>query len=204
MESIAPMSAVSDKAAIERAMRAVQREFFVPPDQRSHADEDAPLPIGYAQTISQPSLVQFMTEQLRLTPHVSVLEVGTGSGFQTAILAELAREVYTIERIPQLAQTGRDRLGKLGYRNIHFRIGDGALGWPEAAPFPAIVVTAAAHHVPPALLDQLARGGRLVAPIGEDPNDQVLVAVTKRADGSCERQELCGVRFVPLISATQP
>lgn len=188
-------------ARIERALQAVRRECFVPPSERSHADEDRPLPIGWNQTISQPSLVARMTELLALEVHSRVLEIGTGSGYQTALLAELAAEVFTIERIPELADAARSRLQRLGYREIHFRTGDGALGWPEAAAFDAIVVTAAPENIPPALIEQLARGGRLVAPVGSLRADrQVLVRVEKDARGRVSQREFGPVRFVPLVS----
>lgn len=194
------MSAGNHLSAVRRAARAVHREQFVPAGQRRHAGEDKPLPIGFDQTISQPSLVEFMTEQLALNSSSRVLEIGTGSGYQTAILAEIAAEVFTIERLPELAESARERLTMLGYRNIRFQIGDGALGWPEAAPFPAIIVTAAATVLPPALVVQLAPGGRLVAPVGATLDSQILLLVEKRPDGSLESRELCGVRFVPLVT----
>jgi protein-L-isoaspartate(D-aspartate) O-methyltransferase len=189
---------------VERAMGAVRREFFVPAAQRKHAGEDTALPIGWDQTISQPSLVAYMTEQLDLATGGRVLEIGTGSGYQTAILAELAGEVFTIERLPELAAAARARLTGLGYRNIHFRVADGAIGWPEEAPFSAVIVTAAPERLPPALIDQLEPGGRLVAPIGSAATDnQVLVLVEKDRDGVVLQRELCPVRFVPLVSKTQ-
>jgi protein-L-isoaspartate(D-aspartate) O-methyltransferase len=198
------MATMRHNPAVERAVRAVRREFFLPTEQRGHAQEDTPLPIGWGQTISQPSLVTYMTQQLALTPHSRVLEIGTGSGFQTAILAEIATEVYTIERVPELASVARRRLEELHYRNVHFRVGDGALGWPEAAPFDRIMVTAAARTLPPALLDQLAPEGRLVAPIGPTSEEQLLVLVERDVAGRFADSELCPVRFVPLISDTQP
>jgi protein-L-isoaspartate(D-aspartate) O-methyltransferase len=186
---------------VERAMRAVPRERFVPAAQRAHAAEDTALPIEHDQTISQPSLVAYMTDQLALHAGSRVLEIGTGSGYQTAILAEIAGEVFTIERIPALATLARRRLQELGYENIHFRIGDGALGWSEAAPFDAVIVTAAPERLPPALLDQLVPGGRLVAPIGSaSEDDQVLMLMEKDRDGVVARRELGPVHFVPLIS----
>ena len=182
-------------------MRAVPRERFVPAAQRAHAMEDTALPIEYAQTISQPSLVAYMTDQLALHAGSRVLEIGTGSGYQTAILAEIAGEVFTIERIPELGTLAQRRLQELGYQNIRFRIGDGALGWTEAAPFDAIIVTAAPERLPPALVDQLVPGGRLVAPIGSTgEDDQVLVLMEKDRDGVVTQRELGPVRFVPLIS----
>jgi protein-L-isoaspartate(D-aspartate) O-methyltransferase len=185
-------------------MHAVRREFFVPAGQRKHAHEDTALPIDCAQTISQPSLVERMTQELNVTAHSRVLEIGTGSGYQTAILAELVADVFTIERIPELAAAAQARLKSLGYRNIHFRTGDGALGWPEAAPFDAIIVTAAAETLPPALVEQLRRNGRLIAPVGSTERDnQLLVRVDKAADGTVTQHELGAVRFVPLISDSQ-
>jgi protein-L-isoaspartate(D-aspartate) O-methyltransferase len=186
---------------VERAMRAVPRERFVPAAQRAHAAEDTALPIEHEQTISQPSLVAYMTDQLALHPGSRVLEIGTGSGYQTAILAEIAGEVFTIERIPDLALIAQRRLKELGYRNIRFRIGDGAIGWNEEAPFDAIIVTAAPERLPPALVDQLAPEGRLVAPVGSTRDDnQVLMLVEKDRDGVVSQRELGPVRFVPLIS----
>jgi protein-L-isoaspartate(D-aspartate) O-methyltransferase len=185
-------------------MRQVRRELFVPPAQRSRAEADTALPIGWDQTISQPSLVAFMTEQLELEPGTRVLEIGTGSGYQTAILAELAKDVFTIERLAELSIMAEERLEGLGYRNIRFRTGDGALGWPEEGPFEAVIVTAAAETLPPPLIEQLARGGRLVAPVGSTALDnQVLVRVEKHRDGMISQRELCQVRFVPLISDAQ-
>lgn len=182
-------------------MRAVQREDFMPAAQRCRAGEDRALPIGYNQTISQPSLVAFMTGQLALTARDRVLEIGTGSGYQTALLAEIAGEVFTIERIPELASAAAARLNRLGYRNIHYRTGDGAAGWPEHAPFEAIIVTAAPESLPPALVEQLACGGRLVAPVGAVAADmQMLLLVEKNRTGGVSQRELCPVRFVPLVS----
>lgn len=187
---------------VDRAMRAVHREDFLPATQRRRAGEDNALPIGYSQTISQPSLVAFMTEQLALTAQDRVLEIGTGSGYQTALLARIAGEVFTIERIPELATAATERLAaRLGYRNIHFRTGDGALGWPEHAPFDAIIVTAAPETLPPALVEQLAPGGRLVAPVGSLAADQqMLLLVEKNRAGEVSQRELCPVRFVPLVT----
>lgn len=189
------------QSRIERAVRAVRREFFVPAEQRARAGQDEALPIGHAQTISQPSLVAYMTEQLAPTERSRVLEIGTGSGYQTAILAELAEQVFTVERLPALADTARARLDALGYRNIRFRVADGALGWPEEAPFDRVIVTAAAEILPPALTDQLAPGGRLVAPVGSmRHDDQVLILLDKMTDGEIRQTDLCAVRFVPLVS----
>ena len=183
-------------------MRAVPRVRFLPASERALAGADEALSIGCGQTISQPSLVAYMTEQLALKRTSRVLEIGTGSGYQTAILAELAAEVFTVERIEQLANTAQARLAELGYRNIRFRLGDGALGWPEAAPFDAIIVTAAAKTVPSALAAQLRPGGRLVIPLGEPHCLQELWRVEKTPDGTLRQTELLGVRFVPLVTDT--
>jgi protein-L-isoaspartate(D-aspartate) O-methyltransferase len=188
------------ETAGERARRAVRRELFLPPELRRRAGEDCALPIACGQTISQPSLVADMTDRLALTPRSRVLEIGTGSGYQTAILAEIAAGVFTVERIAELARDAQARLDALGYRNIRFRLGDGALGWPEEAPFDAIVVTAAASTVPPALVEQLKPGGRLVIPLGEPLGEQELWLVEKRSDGTLRQTGLFGVRFVPLVT----
>jgi protein-L-isoaspartate(D-aspartate) O-methyltransferase len=189
---------VSDPAVLD-AMEAVPREEFVPEDLRKAAYDDRALPIMCGQTISQPAVVAYMTEQLRLTAESRVLEIGTGSGYQTAVLAEIAREVYSIERIPELARTATDRLARLGYANVRVREGDGGGGWPEAAPFDAIIVTAAAAVIPPALLAQLGGGGRMIVPVG-GPNDaQVLVRLERKPGEEITREYLWPVRFVPLI-----
>lgn len=198
------MSASDSDSRLQAALAAVKREDFLPSDQRARVAEDRPLPIGYEQTISQPSLVARMTRELQLARQSRVLEVGTGSGFQTALLAELAAEVYTVERIRALGEAARDRLGRLGYRNVHFRIGDGARGWEEAAPFDAIIVTAAAASVPPALILQLAPRGRMLVPVGADSDHQSLLVITKDETGRVLQQELCGVRFVPLVQDGDP
>ena len=190
---------------VRLAVRAVRRELFLPPELRARSQEDQPLPIGYAQTISQPSLVAYMTDILAPEERSRVLEIGTGSGYQTAILAEIAAEVFTIERVPELAATAQTRLADLGYRNIHFRTGDGALGWPEMTPFDAIMVTAAAPALPPAWIQQLANGGRLLAPVGSVADDnQVLVLVEKDFEGKVRHEKLQAVRFVPLVSDDRP
>lgn len=186
--------------ALDRAVRSVRREAFLPPDQLSHASDDSPLPIGHGQTISQPSLVVEMTRQLGIDEKSRVLEVGTGSGYQTALLAELAKDVFTVERISELAEAAKTRLGRLGYANIHFRVGDGWAGWPEEAPFDGIIVTAAPPIVPSRLVDQLASGGRLLVPVGPSLHDQMLVLVVKDSSGAVWERELFPVRFVPLIS----
>jgi len=182
------------------AMRRVPRDRFVPPDQRQRAYEDRPLPIGYRQTISQPYIVAYMTQALRLTPDAKVLEVGTGSGYQAAVLAELAAAVYSIEIVPQLAERARDTLAELGYANVQVRQGDGYAGWPEQAPFDAIMVTAAPDHVPQPLVDQLALGGRLIIPVGQDR--QTLTILTRTEDG-IEQDTTLPVLFVPMTGEAE-
>jgi len=179
------------------AMRKVPRHLFVSQDLVDEAYNDYPLPIGYGQTISQPYMVALMTEALELKEDDKVLEIGTGSGYQTAILAELCKEVYTIERILPLLERAKEILKKLGYTNIHFKAGDGTLGWPENKPYDAIIVTAGAPKIPQPLLDQLAEGGRLVIPVG-DRFSQELIKVTK-VEGEFIRENLGGCRFVDLI-----
>jgi protein-L-isoaspartate(D-aspartate) O-methyltransferase len=177
------------------AMRTVPRERFMPTDVAAQAYADQPLPIGHGQTISQPYIVAYMSEALDVEPDAKVLEIGTGSGYQAAILGELAREVYTIEIVPELAERARATLESLGYRNVHVRQGDGYLGWPDQAPFDAIIVTAAPDHVPQPLVDQLKIGARLVIPVGDF--DQQMRILTRTADGVQETRTL-PVRFVPL------
>ena len=185
---------VSDPRVLA-ALARVPRHELVPVEQREHAYEDRPLPIGWEQTISQPYVVAYMTEQLQLTGDERVLEIGTGSGYQAAVLSLLAREVYTIEIVEPLAARARADLARLGYANVHVRAGDGYRGWPEHAPFDAIIVTAAPGHVPQPLLDQLAVGGRLVLPVGEW--NQELQRIERTAEG-LRRDRLIGVRFVPM------
>ncbi len=184
--------------AVRAALQRVDRARFVRPADRDLAWYDGPLEIGHGQTISQPFIVALMTDLLQLRPGDRVLEIGTGSGYQTALLAELAGEVYTVERIEALAERARRRLDELGYRNIHYRIGDGRQGWPEAAPFDAILVTAAARSIPPALLEQLRPGGHLVIPVGPAWQTQRLLDVTRDEDGHVEQRDLLPVAFVPL------
>ena len=181
------------------AMRAVLRHEFVPRDQRANAYADTPLPIGHGQTISQPAVVAFMTQAIRPRPGLRVLEVGTGSGYQAAVLAETGAEVWTIEIFRVLADEARARLQRLGYGEIRVRHGDGYAGWPEAAPFDAVVVTAGADSIPPPLIEQLAPGGRLVMPVGDPWSDQRLVLVQKDASGRVVSRDLLPVRFVPLL-----
>ena len=175
----------------------VPRHLFVDPVQRHMAYGDHPLPIGLEQTISQPYIVALMTQSLALKGDENVLEIGTGSGYQTAVLAELARHVYTVERLPQLSEKAQNILRELQYNNISFRVGDGTGGWPEKAPFEAILVAAASESVPPALVEQLSLGGRMVIPVGDSPVQDLLLLI-KNQQG-IEEQNLCGCRFVPLI-----
>jgi protein-L-isoaspartate(D-aspartate) O-methyltransferase len=189
--------AVIDATVLD-AMRHVPREQFVPSDAADYAYENRPLPIGHGQTISQPFIVALMTDLLTLEPDDRVLEIGTGSGYQAAVLSGLVAEVYTIEIIPALARTAAGVLERLGYANVHVEIGDGWHGWPAAAPFDGIIVTAVAPEAPPKLLAQLAPGGRLVMPLGEENRGQMLVVLTKRVDGSVDRRDVLPVQFVPL------
>ena len=189
---------VSDPLVLA-AMEAVPREEFVPEHLRGAAYDDRALPSESGQTISQPAVVAYMTEQLRLSPASRVLEIGTGSGYQSAVLAEIARDVYSVERIDRLARTAAARLARLGYDNVHIRQGDGAQGWPEEAPFDAIIVTAAATAVPPALPAQLGPGGRMILPLGGPDSPQVLVLFERNPAGDFNRQDLWPVRFVPLL-----
>jgi len=179
------------------AMRAVPRHLFVPPDAVDEAYEDHPVSIGFGQTISQPYIVAWMVEQLRLTPDSRVLEVGAGCGYQTAILARLAREVFAVDIIDALTTRARATLDALGVTNVQLATRDGSLGWPEHAPFDAIVVAAAAREVPPALVDQLADAGRLIVPVGGEEFQTLRLVERRGADASIE--DLVDVRFVPLI-----
>ena len=192
---------VKDKLVLQ-AMRKVKRHLFVDEAQRQKAYNDHPLPIGEGQTISQPYVVALMTEALALQGGERVLEVGTGSGYQAAILAEIVKEVFTIEIRPDLYAKVRERLQKLGYHNIRVKQGDGYLGWPEYAPFDAIIVTASPNHIPPPLLAQLKEGGRLIIPLGSTTFHQNLTLVTKRR-GKVEVKELGAVAFVPLVGEGQ-
>jgi protein-L-isoaspartate(D-aspartate) O-methyltransferase len=188
---------VRDERVLE-AMRRVPRHEFVPADQQQVAYGDHALPIGYGQTISQPYIVGFMTEALMLRESDAVLEIGSGSGYQAAILAELAREVYSIELVPALAERAKQTLARLGYRNAHVRAGDGYQGWPEHAPFTRIIVTAAPEEIPQALVEQLAVGGRMILPVGPAGGDQELLILTKAEDGITTVRSL-PVRFVPMV-----
>jgi protein-L-isoaspartate(D-aspartate) O-methyltransferase len=179
------------------AMEAVPRHEFVPDDYVESAYSDGPLPIGYGQTISQPYIVAVMTELLELEPGDKVLEIGTGSGYQAAILAEVTDNVYTVEIIPELAESSAARLAKLGYEKIHTRNADGYYGWPEHAPYDAIIVTAAPDHIPQPLVEQLKDGGRMVIPVGPVGWYQTLWLITKK-NGDVEYHNKGGVTFVPL------
>ena len=202
------------RAALVRALRAeirdervlaaigrVPRERFVPPELQRYAYEDRALPIGEGQTISQPLMVAIMTQALQLAGGEKVLEIGTGSGYQAAVLAQLAHEVITVERVPALAQTAAARLHELGYANVHVHLAQAALGWPEEAPYDAIIVTAGAPEVPASLIDQLAAGGRMVAPVGARRLQQ-LVRVWK-TDRGVTMERLGECRFVPLIATKE-
>jgi protein-L-isoaspartate(D-aspartate) O-methyltransferase len=184
---------------VRAALAKVERHRFVPAGQQSLAYRNHPLPIGSGQTISQPYIVALSTDLIEPQPGQRVLEIGTGSGYQAAILAEIVSKVYSIELVPSLGKEAAERLRTLGYANVEVRIGDGYAGWPERAPFDAIVVTAAAPRVPEALVAQLKPGGRMVIPVGESHAAQQLLLIVKRADGSVERRSVLPVRFVPLV-----
>jgi protein-L-isoaspartate(D-aspartate) O-methyltransferase len=190
--------------AVVAALRAVPRERFIPQALRSKAYGNHPLPIGLGQTISQPYIVAIMSHLIAIQPGARVYELGTGSGYQAAVLAEMGAEVYTVEIVPELAERAAATLAELGYTKVRVRAGDGYLGWPEAAPFDAIIVTAAGPEVPPALVAQLKAGGRLVMPLGETDKTQQLVVVTKDADGTLHRSSVLPVRFVPITRGARP
>jgi protein-L-isoaspartate(D-aspartate) O-methyltransferase len=185
--------------AVRKAMGKVERHRLVPREQQSAAYQNRPLPIGNGQTISQPYIVALSADLLAPKPEHIVLEVGTGSGYQAAVLAEIVKQVYSIELIESLGRSAAERLAEMGYRNVEVKIGDGYAGWPEKAPYDGIVVTAAAPHVPPALVAQLKPGARMVIPVGGDGYIQYLKLVTKRADGGYDEREVIPVRFVPLV-----
>ena len=191
------MSAMSP--AVRAALGKVERHRLVPKAQAAMAYRNQPLPIGGGQTISQPYIVALSTDLLQPRPEHVVLEVGTGSGYQAAMLAEVVQQVYTIELLEDLGRTAAARLRELGYRNVEVRIGDGYAGWPEKAPFDGVVVTAAAPRIPPALVAQLKVGGRMVIPVGGEGWVQHLKVVTKRADGGYDERDVIPVRFVPLV-----
>ncbi len=184
---------------VRAALGKVERHRLVPAEQAPLAYRNHPLPIGHGQTISQPYIVALSADLIAPEPHQVVLEIGTGSGYQAAILAEIVKQVYTIEIVEALGREAEARLAALGYRNIEVRIGDGYKGWPEKAPFDGIVVTAAAPRVPQALVDQLKPGGRMVIPVGERWEVQYLLLITKKADGTVEQRNVLPVRFVPLV-----
>ena len=186
------------RSSVLEAMRKVPRHAFVPEEYRQWAYSDQPLPIGEGQTISQPYIVAYMTQELRIKPADRVLEIGTGSGYQAAVLGELAREVYTIEIVESLGRTAGRRLKALGYDNVQVRVGDGYNGWPEAAPFDAIMVTAGAEELPQPLLDQLAEDGRMIIPIGPHGGVRQLTLITRKK-GSFRSEKLMPVRFVPFV-----
>lgn len=183
--------------AVLNAMRGVERHLFVPQNQIQSAYEDRPLPIGYGQTISQPYIVAYMTEVINPKPEFKVLEIGTGSGYQAAVLAKIVKEVYTIEIVPQLGNTATERLKKLGYSNVRVKVADGYDGWKEHAPFDAIVVTAAAEFVPPPLIEQLKDGGKIVIPIGSPYMNQTLMLIEKKGTKTTTKS-LMPVIFVPF------
>jgi protein-L-isoaspartate(D-aspartate) O-methyltransferase len=185
--------------ALRAALGKVERHRLVPPAQASAAYRNHPLPIGSGQTISQPYIVALSTDLLQVDSSSVVLEVGTGSGYQAAVLAEVVKQVYSIELIESLGRTAAARLAELGYTNVEVRVGDGYQGWPEKAPFDGIVVTAAAPQVPPALLAQLKTGARMVIPVGGSDDIQYLKVLTKRADGGHDEKRVLPVRFVPLV-----
>ena len=185
--------------AVRAAMGKVERHRLIPQEQMRSAYANRPLPIGNGQTISQPYIVALSADLLAPKPEHVVLEVGTGSGYQAAVLAEVVGQVYSIELIESLGRTAAERLGAMGYGNVEVRIGDGYAGWPEKAPYDGIVVTAAAPRIPPALVAQLKPGGHMVIPVGSDGFIQYLKLVTKRADGAIDEREVLPVRFVPLV-----
>ena len=188
---------VRDERVLD-ALERVPRESFIPDDLRHEAHRDYPVPIGHGQTISQPYIVGYMTEALRLEPHHRVLEIGTGCGYQTAVLAELAAEVYSIELIPELSDRARQTIERIGYRNVSIRTGDGYHGWPEHAPFDRIIGAAAAPAVPTALIDQLADGGLLVMPVGISYQE---LRVLRKHGTTTETLNTLPVRFVPMVRA---
>jgi len=187
---------VKDKKVIE-VMKKVPRHLFVPEEYRQYSYEDEPLPIGEGQTISQPYIVAYMTEVLELKEDDKVLEIGTGSGYQTAILAEIVKEVYTVEIIESLSKRAQKVLKELGYKNIHFKVGDGTYGWKEYSPYNAILVTAAPSKIPESLQNQLDEGGRMIIPVGSFFQELVLVV---RQKNKFKKKKLIPVRFVPLVS----
>jgi protein-L-isoaspartate(D-aspartate) O-methyltransferase len=189
-----------DDPRVLAAMRTVPRHLFVPPESQHEAYEDHPIPIGYGQTISQPYIVAFMTDALRLEPGSVVLEIGVGCGYQTAVLAQIAREVYGVEIIEPLAERASETLASLGYTNVHVRVGDGHEGWPDHAPYDRVLVAAAADAVPRPLVDQLRDGGIIAIPVGEWNQD---LQVMRKRGSELETITTIGVRFVPLVKGEQ-
>lgn len=187
---------VKDKAVL-KSMRTVKRHLFVPENNVSHAYDDRPLSIGFGQTISQPFIVAYMTEAINPKPEFKVLEIGTGSGYQAAVLAEIVKEVYTVEIIPELGNAAAERLKKLGYNNVHVKVKDGYFGWTENEPYDAIIVTAAAEFVPPPLIAQLKEGGKIVIPIGSPYMNQTLMLIEKKGK-KITTKSLLPVVFVPF------
>ena len=194
--------AIRDTSVLE-AMRQVPRHLFVPWSLQRQAYADHPLPIGHGQTISQPYIVALMTEALEMKPGAKVLEIGTGSGYQAAVLFEQTPSVFTMEIIGALGNKARERLQKLGYSTVKVKVGDGYFGWPEEAPFDGIIVTCAAGHIPPPLIEQLREGGRMVIPVGGTYEVQRLMVVTKDKQGRVRTRELLPVRFVPMTGAVR-
>jgi protein-L-isoaspartate(D-aspartate) O-methyltransferase len=187
-----------DNVATLTAMRTVPRHLFVPARRRTHAYSNRPLPIGYGQTISAPDIVGLMTQILKLKPSDRVLEVGTGSGYQAAVLSQLVEKVFTIEIVEPLGKQAKERFSQLGYTNITTRVGDGYYGWTEEQPFDAIIVTAAASHIPPPLIEQLRKGGRMIIPVGAIMQIQHLLLIEKDLQGKVTQRSILPVRFVPL------
>jgi protein-L-isoaspartate(D-aspartate) O-methyltransferase len=187
--------------AVLDAMRQIPREAFVPEDVKAFAYEDSPLPIGYSQTISQPFIVALMTDLLNVGPGDTVLEIGTGSGYQAAVLSPLVDQVYSIEIVPELGERAAGTLEEQGFENVETRVADGYYGWAEAAPFDGIVVTAAAGQIPPPLVEQLEPGGKMIIPIGTPFSAQMLMLVEKQEDGSITTRQILPVQFVPFTGA---
>ncbi|MHC4822323.1 MAG: protein-L-isoaspartate(D-aspartate) O-methyltransferase [Planctomycetota bacterium] len=193
---------VTDERVL-KAMRTVQRHLFVPKEYEESAYDDTPLPIGHGQTISAPDIVGYMSQAIGVEPGAKVLDVGTGSGYQAAVLGEMGCRVLSIEIVEELAADAAARLDALGYKDVTVKAGDGYRGWPEEAPFDAILVAAAPDHVPQPLIDQLRTGGKLVLPVGPVAATQKMLILTKKADGTADREETLAVRFVPMTGEAQ-
>jgi protein-L-isoaspartate(D-aspartate) O-methyltransferase len=189
-------------ARVMAVMHQVPRDKFVPASMKFAAFDNGPLPIGHGQTISQPYIVALMSNLLQVQPEHGILEIGTGSGYQTAILSLLCRQVYTMEVVPELSESAKRRFEEMGYSNIETKIGNGYGGWPKHAPYDGIIVTAAAGYIPPALIEQLRPGGRLVIPVGPPYSHQELMLVEKDQEGNSHTRDILGVAFVPLVDAT--